>query len=159
MALALAGAGADVAVAARAVAELEQTAHEIRALGRRAIVVPTDVTDYAQVEALIARTAAELGRLDVVVNNSGVASVSPVAEMAPEEFRRTVEVNLIGSFNLLRLAATDMTGDWTPFVAARLTAWRTFASSKGGFLVLMMRWSSTLVFTGVTTRLGTAFLS
>ena len=57
MALALAGAGADVAVAARSVAELEQTAHEIRALGRRAIVVPTDVADYAQVEALIARTA------------------------------------------------------------------------------------------------------
>ena len=77
MALALAGAGADVAVASRSVAELEQTAHAIQALGRRAIVVPTDVADYAQVETLIARTDAELGGLDVVVNNSGVASVSP----------------------------------------------------------------------------------
>jgi NAD(P)-dependent dehydrogenase (short-subunit alcohol dehydrogenase family) len=144
MALALAGAGADVAVAARAVAELEQTAHEIRALGRRAIVVPTDVADYAQVEALIERTAAELGRLDVLVNNSGVASVSPVAEMAPEEFRRTVEVNLIGVFNGCRAAAGRLIAQESGKVinlasvlgAAGLPGYAAYSASKGGVIAL-----------------------
>jgi NAD(P)-dependent dehydrogenase (short-subunit alcohol dehydrogenase family) len=144
MALALAGAGADVAVAARAVAELEQTAHMIRALGRRAIVVPTDVADYAQVEALIERTAAELGRLDVLVNNSGVASVSPVAEMAPEEFRRTVEVNLIGVFNGCRAAAGRLIAQESGKVinlasvlgAAGLPGYAAYSASKGGVIAL-----------------------
>ena len=144
MALALAGAGADVAVAARAVAELEQTADEIRALGRRAIVVPTDVADYAQVEALIERTAAELGRLDVLVNNSGVASVSPVAEMAPEEFRRTVEVNLIGVFNGCRAAAGRLIAQESGKVinlasvlgAAGLPGYAAYSASKGGVIAL-----------------------
>ena len=144
MALALAGAGADVAVAARSVAELEQTAHEIRALGRRAIVVPTDVADYAQVEALIERTAGELGRFDVLVNNSGVASVSPVAEMAPEEFRRTVEVNLISVFNGCRAAAGRLIAQESGKVinlasvlgAAGLPGYAAYSASKGGVIAL-----------------------
>ncbi|HEY4911663.1 MAG TPA: SDR family NAD(P)-dependent oxidoreductase, partial [Methylomirabilota bacterium] len=105
MALALAEAGADVAVAARSEAELAETAGAIEKLGRRAMAIPTDVTVYAQVEALVERTAGVLGRLDIVVNNSGIATVMPVAEMPPEDFRRTVEVNLVGVFNGCRASA------------------------------------------------------
>jgi 2-deoxy-D-gluconate 3-dehydrogenase len=105
MALALAEAGADVAVAARSKPDLEETARQIEALGRRALVIPTDVAAYPEVESLVNRAADALGRLDVLVNNSGIARVMPVAEMPPEEFVRTVEVNLIGVFNGCRAAA------------------------------------------------------
>ena len=94
MALALAEAGADVAVAARSTAEIEETAHQVEKLGRRALAVRTDVAEYAQVEALVARTIGGLGGLHIVVNNSGIAGVRPVLEMPPEEFVRTIQVNL-----------------------------------------------------------------
>jgi 7-alpha-hydroxysteroid dehydrogenase len=71
IALALARAGADVALAARTAADVEAGAEEVRALGRRAIAVPTDVNDAAQLERLAARSLAELGRLDVWVSNAG----------------------------------------------------------------------------------------
>jgi NAD(P)-dependent dehydrogenase (short-subunit alcohol dehydrogenase family) len=110
MAVALAEAGADVAVAARAKTELEETARLVAATGRRAIAVPTDVTDYAQVETLVRRAVGELGGLHVVVNNSGIARVAPVAEMSPEDFRATLEVNLVGVFHGCRAAAAHLIG-------------------------------------------------
>jgi 2-deoxy-D-gluconate 3-dehydrogenase len=108
MAVALAEAGADVAVAARARPDLEETARLVTAAGRRAIVVETDVTAYPQVEALVRRSIAELGGLHVVVNNSGIARVAPVAQMSPEDFRATLEVNLVGVFNGCRAAAAHL---------------------------------------------------
>lgn len=108
IALALAGAGADLALAARSRADLEETARGVEAAGRRALVVPTDVARYAEVEALMARTVAELGRLDIVVNNSGVARVKPLVEWQPEEWRALVEVNLGGVLNGCRAAAPHL---------------------------------------------------
>jgi NAD(P)-dependent dehydrogenase (short-subunit alcohol dehydrogenase family) len=108
MALALAEAGADVAAAARSKTELEETAHLVEATGRRAIVVPTDVTAYPQMEALVRRTVEGLGGLHVVINNSGIARVSPLADMSPEDFRATVDVNLVGVFNGCRAAAAHL---------------------------------------------------
>ena len=108
MAVALAEAGADVALAARARAELEETARLVAATGRRALPVPTDVTDYAQVDILVRRAVAELGGLHVVVNNSGIARVAPVAEMSPEDFRATLDVNLVGVFHGCRAAAAHL---------------------------------------------------
>jgi 2-deoxy-D-gluconate 3-dehydrogenase len=142
MALALAEAGADVAVAARSIPDMEETAHEIAKAGRRAIAVATDVADYAQVERLTARTVQELGRLDIVVNNSGVAHVTPVAEMPPEEFRRTIEVNLIGVFNGCRAAAAPLIAQQSGKVvnlasvlgAAGLPGYSAYSASKGGVI-------------------------
>jgi NAD(P)-dependent dehydrogenase (short-subunit alcohol dehydrogenase family) len=144
MALALAEAGASVAVAARAVADLEATAHAIEALGRRALVVPTDVAEYAQVESLVERAARELGRLDIVVNNSGIAHVAPAAEMAPDVFRRTIEVNLIGVWNGCRAAASRLIGQQAGKVinlasvlgASGLSGYSAYTASKGGIIAL-----------------------
>ncbi len=97
-----------MAVAARARPDLEETARLVTAAGRRALVVETDVTAYPQVEALVRRTIAELGGLHVVVNNSGIARVAPVAQMSPEDFRATLEVNLVGVFNGCRAAAAHL---------------------------------------------------
>ena len=108
MAVALAEAGADVALAARTRPDLEETARLVAATGRRALAVVTDVTAYAQVEALVERTVAELGGLHVVVNNSGIARVAPLAQMSPEDFRDVLEVNLVGAFNGCRAAASHL---------------------------------------------------
>jgi len=144
MALALAGAGADVALAARSVAELEETARAIKKLGRRALVVPTDVTVYSQVEALVERAAQTLGRLDIVVNNSGIAAVIPLAEMPPEDFRRTVEVNLVGVFNGCRAAAGRLIAQKSGKIinlasmlgASGLPGYAAYSASKGGVIAL-----------------------
>jgi 2-deoxy-D-gluconate 3-dehydrogenase len=95
IAVELARAGADVAVASRTPGELEAAAAEIRALGRRALVVPTDVTDRPAVEELVRRTAAELGRLDIMVNNAGIAPfTTPFLDTEPEEFDTCLRANL-----------------------------------------------------------------
>ena len=70
IALACARQGADVVLAARSADRLDAVAEEVRALGRRALPVPTDVTDEGQVEALVASTTEQFGRLDVLVNNA-----------------------------------------------------------------------------------------
>jgi NAD(P)-dependent dehydrogenase (short-subunit alcohol dehydrogenase family) len=70
-ALALGAAGADVAVAARTPGELDEVCGALRVLGRRALALPTDMLDRAQVGEAVARTARELGGLDVLVNNAG----------------------------------------------------------------------------------------
>ncbi len=106
--MALAEAGADVALAARSKADLEETGRRVHAAGRRALVAPTDVASYAEVEALIERTRRELGRLDIVVNNSGVAKVAPLVEMTTEDWRLMVDVNLTGVFNGCRAAAPHL---------------------------------------------------
>jgi 2-deoxy-D-gluconate 3-dehydrogenase len=144
MALALAQAGADVAVAARSAADLEDTAHAIAGLGRRAVAVPTDVTAYAQVEALMERAVGTLGRLDIVVNNSGVAVVAPAAELAPEDFARTVGVNLAGVFHGCRAAAPRLIAQRAGKVVnvasvlaqVGLPGYAAYAASKGGVISL-----------------------
>lgn len=95
IALALARAGADVSLASRTPGELEEVAAEVSGLGRRALVVPTDVTDRAAVEALVERTLSELGRLDVMVNNAGVAPfTTPFLDTDPADFDTFLRANV-----------------------------------------------------------------
>jgi Short-chain dehydrogenases of various substrate specificities len=68
---AVAEAGADVVVAARTEADIEQTAADVRERGRRSLAVPCDVTKTEDLERLVAATVAEFGRIDVLVNNAG----------------------------------------------------------------------------------------
>ncbi len=95
IAIALARAGADVTVASRTPHELEEVAAEIRSLGRRAVVAPADVTDRGAVEGLVDRTVAELGGLDVMVNNAGIAPfTTPFLETPAEDFDRAFRANV-----------------------------------------------------------------
>jgi NAD(P)-dependent dehydrogenase (short-subunit alcohol dehydrogenase family) len=71
IALGLAEAGADVALAARTGSDLDDVATEIRGMGRRALTIPTDVSDSAQVDDLVAAALEEFGKIDVMVNNAG----------------------------------------------------------------------------------------
>ena len=72
IALSLAEAGADVALAARTPSDLEHGASEIRALGSRAFAVPTDVSDSNQIESMVEATLKQFGNIDVLVNNAGI---------------------------------------------------------------------------------------
>ena len=105
IAVALAAAGAAVAVAARSKSDLEETVRLVERAGGRAVAVPTDVTSYAEVERLIDATRSTFGRLDVLVNNSGIARVLPLVEWQPEDWREVLDVNMIGVFNGCRAAA------------------------------------------------------
>ena len=79
IALTLAEAGADVTVAARTVEQIEGTAEEIRKLGRRALVVPTDVIKKDQVENVVEQTVSEFGKIDILVNNAGIPILKPIS--------------------------------------------------------------------------------
>jgi 3-oxoacyl-[acyl-carrier protein] reductase len=99
--LTLAREGADLVLAARDTAALEQVADEVRALGRRAEVVGADVTDEAQVAAMAERARAFFdGRIDILVNVAGVTGPieTPAWEIAAEDFSYVIESNIKGSF-------------------------------------------------------------
>jgi NAD(P)-dependent dehydrogenase (short-subunit alcohol dehydrogenase family) len=109
IALALAEAGADVALGLRDVSRDEGLAEEIRSLGRRARPLQMDVVQLDQVEAGIAATVDELGALDLLVNNAGGgAGHVPAEEVSLEAFQRTLDVNLRGTFFACRAAFTPM---------------------------------------------------
>lgn len=98
LALQLAGQGARVAVAARRADRLEQVAAEGRQRGGALLVVPTDIADEAQCRALIEQTVAAFGRLDMLINNAGLAATA-LLEQFPNLglFRQVLDVNLHGA--------------------------------------------------------------
>jgi glucose 1-dehydrogenase len=108
-AIALAHAGADVAINYYSHGdEAEAVAAEVRNAGRRAILVPGDVAESSAVEEMIARTARELGRLDIAVSNAAYSAREPFYEADLAPFRRTVDVTMWGAFNVLRAATRQM---------------------------------------------------
>jgi len=96
-ALAFAKKGASVVVAARREAPLQETARECEQLGARAIAVPTDMTDFQAVQHLADRALETFGRIDVWVNNHGVTLFARFEEAPMEDYRRVIEVDLLGS--------------------------------------------------------------
>ncbi|WP_219414228.1 SDR family NAD(P)-dependent oxidoreductase [Pseudonocardia nigra] len=108
MAVALAGAGADVALAARSKDQLEAVAAEIEQLGRRALAVPTDVTDAGAVQHLVETTISRLGGLDVLVNNSGVIDSTPLLEQDPADWDRVMDTNVRGTYLATRAGGAHM---------------------------------------------------
>jgi NADP-dependent 3-hydroxy acid dehydrogenase YdfG len=116
-AVALAEEGASLAVAARRLDRLEALGDR---LGQRTAVQvhKTDVTDEEQVHAMVASTVAEFGRLDILINNAGVMLLGPIEHAPTEEWRRMVNLNLLGLLycthaalpHLLRAAQDDLRG-------------------------------------------------
>jgi NAD(P)-dependent dehydrogenase (short-subunit alcohol dehydrogenase family) len=110
MALGFAAAGGHVVVSSRRLEACEILADEIRASGRRALALRCHVGDWDECGALIDATVAEFGRIDVLVNNAGIAPVPPsLREVTPELFDKTIAVNLKGPLRLTALAAEHMT--------------------------------------------------
>ena len=109
MALGFAEAGADIVVASRKLEACEAVAEEVRALGRRALPVSCHVGDWDQCAALVEATMNEFGRIDVLVNNAGIAPVPPsLLEVTEDLFDKTIAVNLKGPLRLTALAVEHM---------------------------------------------------
>jgi 3-oxoacyl-[acyl-carrier protein] reductase len=105
----LAQRGAQVAVSARSVGDLERVAADIAAAGGRALVAPCDVLDPAQVESMVKRVVETWGRLDILVNNAGLGTpAKPVETIDPAEWDHTVALNLRPAFLCVRAAAPVM---------------------------------------------------
>jgi NAD(P)-dependent dehydrogenase (short-subunit alcohol dehydrogenase family) len=97
-AVALAQAGADLVLAARRTDKLEAVADQVRAAGRRAVTVATDVTEPEQCEVMVGAGLEEFGRIDVLINNAGIGTAVPALRERPEEFRRVIDLNLNGAY-------------------------------------------------------------
>ena len=108
IALTLAEAGADVAISARTLSQVEQVAEEIQALNRRSLALQVDVTDPLSVDQMVAHTTNQLGRIDILVNNAGIWGTSSVASFSNDTWQRTIETNLSGPFYCCRAVASQM---------------------------------------------------
>jgi 7-alpha-hydroxysteroid dehydrogenase len=107
-ALAFAEMGADVVCAARTPAQIEATAEKVRGFGRRALAVPCDVTDTAQLENVVEQTLKEFGRIDVLVNNAGGTPPRPALDTSEEMLETAFRFNVTSAFLLSRFAIPHM---------------------------------------------------
>lgn len=105
---AFAEAGADLVLGSRRAEALEELADELRATGRRVVTLATDVADADACTALVEAGVAELGHIDILVNNAGVGTAVPALREEPAEFRRVLEVNLMGSYWMAQACARVM---------------------------------------------------
>ena len=108
IAIGLAEAGADVVLAARTESDLDEVAGLVRASGRRALVVPTDVTDRVALERLVDATVEEFDRLDIAVNNAGGAMPRAALDTSEGFLERAFHFNVTAPFTLTKLAARRM---------------------------------------------------
>lgn len=113
IAVGLAEAGADVAIASTTASRQEEVAinsaaNEVWALGRKSFAASIDATDAAPVQALVDRTVRELGRLDILVNNQDTPFAKPVVEITLEEWNRVLAANLTAAFLAAKAAAPVM---------------------------------------------------
>ena len=104
IAQAYARAGADLVLVARTAADLDAVAASVRALGRTALAIPTDLTDVSQAAKLVERTIAEHGRLDILVNNAGGAMPASYLDTTPEALDEAFHFNVAAPFELTKQA-------------------------------------------------------
>lgn len=102
MAVALARAGADSVLVARRKDDLEETAKAVKKAGRKAVVVPGDVTDASVAPQAVAAAVREFGRVDILVNNAGLYHMQPIEETDADDWRAVLEVNLMGTFRFAK---------------------------------------------------------
>ncbi|MGH8011060.1 MAG: SDR family NAD(P)-dependent oxidoreductase [Candidatus Binataceae bacterium] len=113
MAVRFAQCGADVVAAARTMGQLEETAEQVRALGRKCLVVQTDVAHSDQINAMVAAAIKEYGQIDVLINNAGIgdnALGKPIEQITDEEWRNGIDTNLSSQFYCARAVIPHMAG-------------------------------------------------
>ncbi|MFC1534528.1 SDR family NAD(P)-dependent oxidoreductase [Thermodesulfobacteriota bacterium] len=118
---ALARAGADIVVASRSQAHIDETASEVKSLGQRSIAVPTDITISKQVDNLIKKSIETFGKIDIFINNAGIARgiepsprdpvpilPSPIWDLTDDKWHVAIDTNLTGTFYCCRAIARHM---------------------------------------------------
>jgi NAD(P)-dependent dehydrogenase (short-subunit alcohol dehydrogenase family) len=108
IALGLAGAGADVVASARRIDQVEKTADEIEALGRRSLRVASDVTNRASLQALHDTVIAAFGKVDILVNAAGITFNADTLEASETDWSRVIETNLTGTMRSCQIFGLTM---------------------------------------------------
>jgi len=111
IALGLAQAGADLVLAKHPVGSMdaiEQVRSEIQALGRNALIVPTDVSQVPQLQALMEKAKVKFGKIDILVNNAGWTGTTPALDVTEEEYDKTMAASLKSVFFACQAAARIM---------------------------------------------------
>lgn len=159
IAVQLARAGADVGLASRNEAKLNEVAAEVTALGRRARVLLTDVAVAAQVQAMIDGAVAAFGRLDILVNNAGQGATGDVATITEASWDQVIDTNLKGAFLCSQAAAVVMRAQrGGRIINIASVAGETggvagaahYTSSKGGMLALTKTFARDLAAAAIT---------
>lgn len=157
-ACALARHGAQVALVDCDAAGLSQTAQSIGVDGGEALPFTTDITDSFQIERLLDRIVEEWGRLDVLVNNAGIARDATLEDVTDEDWAETLDVNLRGTMVCTRAAVPHMLarGQGRILSAASVAAragnygQTAYAASKGGVIAMTRAWARELGPKGIT---------
>jgi NAD(P)-dependent dehydrogenase (short-subunit alcohol dehydrogenase family) len=108
MALALAEAGADVAVVSRTLVDLEKVAEQIQQQGGEALAVAANITREAEVEKMVQQVLAVFGHIDILVNNAGIGGTTPVLDLDEAEWDRYMAVNLKGPVLCAKYVGREM---------------------------------------------------
>lgn len=108
MALALAEAGADVAVVQRRVEVAEQTAEEIRKLGRDSLAMKVDVSKAEDVKNMVAVVKDRFGEIDILINNAGIGQGIPALDMTEEDWDTMIDIHLKGTFLCSQMVGREM---------------------------------------------------
>lgn len=144
IALAYADAGADVALASRSPEQLDEVAQAIRAKGRRALVIETDVSNSEDVAKMVDATQKEFGRIDILVNSAGVGWAERVDAMSDGTFDWIVKTNLYGTFyacrEVLRVMIPQKSGGIINLASVSgikaISGLGAYSATKGGVIML-----------------------
>jgi 3-oxoacyl-[acyl-carrier protein] reductase len=159
VALALAGAGADIVINFRARSEdAEQISAEVRKLGRRALALQADVSQSDQVNQMIAQIGRELGTVNILVNNAGMARPLKPEEITEADWDEHINVNLKSAFLVTQAVLPQMRAQrWGRIINISSVAAQTgglvgphYAASKAGMLGLTHSYASLLAKEGIT---------
>jgi len=143
--LVLGQAGADIALVSRDLASMEEVAEEAQGMGRRALVVPTDVTVGAEIEGMVARVLEVFGKIDILVNNAGIGGVLKAEEITDELWDTMLATNLRGAFICARMVIPTMKEQrWGRIINIASISGQTggvlggahYAASKGGMITM-----------------------
>jgi len=157
-ALVLAKGGADVALCDVNLAGAEAVAQEVSALGRRALTLQVDVRRLEEVEAAVARTQSEFGRVDVLFSNAGIAEQVPFTELTEAQWDQMFNVHLNGTYNCFRAVLPGMRArDWGRLISTSSMGAFTggvrlshYCAAKAGIAGLTIAMASELSRTGIT---------
>lgn len=147
IARAFAEAGANVALGARTKSDLEQVAADITALGAKALVVPTDVLDFDQLQHLADRTLEAFGRIDILVNNAGGFPPRPALDTSTRDLENAFRFNVSTAFEMSRICAPVMAAasdegailNISSIAGAKPTPWFAAYGTAKGALSLLTR--------------------
>ena len=163
MTLAMARAGADLVIAARRLAPIEEVAQQVRAIGRKAEAVTTDATDTESVRSLFKHAIKEFGKVDILFNNAGIVredGPKPIWEITDDSWRIGIDVNLSTAFYCSRAISKHMADRGSGKIVNVSSGYGfrggrdnyMYAAGKGGIVNLTRAMATSLGKYGITTN-------